>query len=125
MFLFYISFVIKPVLHSVVWAIPQTVLTYFKNANQSCKLSIRLSNKLCPVTCFSYCKNQRKILNVTFSLAPQGQKSRQRKKSVTFQLPSDSKHVLALNFLSWMMVRMVNGSWVNFSQQKTLCINGA
>lgn len=43
----------------------------------------------------------------------QGEKTRQRKKSVTFQLPSENKHVLALDFLSWIMVRMV----IIFSQQ--------
>ena len=34
------------------------------------------------------------------------EKPRPRKKSVTFQLPSENKHVLALEFLSWLMVRL-------------------
>ena len=38
----------------------------------------------------------------------QGEKARQKRKSVTFQLPSENKHVLALDFLSWIMVRMAN-----------------
>ena len=37
---------------------------------------------------------------------PQKEKTSQRKKSVTFQLPSEDKHVLALDFLTWIMVRM-------------------
>ncbi|XP_027038917.1 condensin-2 complex subunit G2-like [Pocillopora damicornis] len=32
-----------------------------------------------------------------------GEKTRHRKKSVTFQLPPENKHMLALDFLSWMM----------------------
>lgn len=44
--------------------------------------------------------------SIDLIFSPQKEKTSQRKKSVTFQLPSEDKHVLALDFLSWIMVRM-------------------
>ena len=93
--------------------------TYFKNATRSCKLSIWVINKQYHVAkiLFSLLQESKKNIERTFFPLSSGQKTRQRKKSVTFQLPSDNKHVLALDFLSWIMVRLVKGSCVNFSQQ--------
>jgi len=42
-------------------------------------------------------------MNGTTREARMGEGTRQRKKSVAFQLPSENKHVLALEFLSWLM----------------------
>jgi len=46
------------------------------------------------------------------------EKASQRKKSVTFQLPSEDKHVLALDFLSWIMGEPTCRSAVQESYEK-------